>query len=256
MEWLNDYIPDEAVVQQMRQNDGPPEGRVHRAGRAPIAPPVYDTPKKHPNERRYIPQANIPVMQAGNEFVNINSSADMAALASILNEPNNNAQAMFTKASGRYPVTKNIGLGGNVSSDFSARGNADAGIFADMSIEDIGRLQASRNFNRDKHGETMITDSIGGNLGLGNLNAEGGRRIHRGVQGNPDAVIDNVAAKYLITPPLSAIAEYTKIPHGRAKSLGLEYADRDGLTFGGKVTKNNRRDNDKPNFSAYFNKKF
>ncbi len=256
MDWLTNYIQDKAVMQQVPQDSGPSQGRVHRSGRAPDAPPVYDIPKRHPREQRYTPQANIPVMQASNEYMNVYSSADMDALSSILNKPDSNAQAMFVEASGRYPVTKDIGLGGSINSDFSSRGNANASIFADMRIEDIAKLRASRNFNRDKNGETRVTDSIGGTLGLGNLNMEGGRDIHRGIQGNPDAVIDAIAAKYLIKPPVSVIADYTKTPHGRSKSLGLEYADKSGMTFGGKVTKNNQIEDDNPNLNFYFNKKF
>jgi hypothetical protein len=254
MNWLNKYIPDKVIPQHTAEDVQLPQGRVHRAGRTSTPPPVYDTPKSHQNERRYTPQATIPTFSAGNEYVNVHSSADMASLANVLNS--GEGQAMLAKASGRYPITKNLGLGGSVSSDFSSREDADASIFADLTLGDIANIEASRKFNRDTERGNTIHDSIKGTLGLGNLNVEAARNIDRGVMNGGDAVRDVVSAKYAIKPPMSIIADYYSNPNGRGKAIGLEYAKAKGLTFGGKVSKDNNVENDKPQYNLYLNKQF
>jgi hypothetical protein len=236
MNWLNKYIPDKVIPQHTAEDVQLPQGRVHRAGRTSTPPPVYDTPKSHQNERRYTPQATIPTFSAGNEYVNVHSSADMASLANVLNS--GEGQAMLAKASGRYPITKNLGLGGSVSSDFSSREDADASIFADLTLGDIANIEASRKFNRDTERGNTIHDSI------------------KGVMNGGDAVRDVVSAKYAIKPPMSIIADYYSNPNGRGKAIGLEYAKAKGLTFGGKVSKDNNVENDKPQYNLYLNKQF
>ena len=198
---------------------------------------------------------DVPLLSTSTDYTNINSAINPEKLKYLINNNKAAEQALTLNASGRYPVTKNVGLGGSLSTDFTSRGDADATIFADTKVNDALWLKAMRQFNRNKNAPNSIADTFSAKAGLGDLSIDAARRINRGVNGGKDVTTDSVKANYMIKPPISAFAEYSKEPNNRHKGLGLMY-DAAGFNAMIKAYKNKNINNDGTNYAVSFNKKF